>query len=325
MHNQIHFPTGLENLTLPKRHAHQLRLALDAHPRLGIGIYVVSVLTLFTASITLNPGHWPIQLALSNLAALCMTTIGLLIRRQYDGLVRNREQLAQLLPYPVLGIAPLPPAHSGALPYALYTSQEPDSYIATAFHTLSQNLQQLTAAQPLKVLNVTSTDASEGKSSTTINLATAFAQQGQRVLLVDADLRRPTLHQHFHLEDNTCGLSHYLAELSELADVIQPTFEARLFLIPAGAITPQPVELLSSERLSQLIAYIQEANSPYDLLLIDSPPIKGLADAMLISNRVQHTLLIVAAQQTKQAELLSSHERLLQTQTQILGTVLTKC
>ena len=317
-----YMPTGLEHLPLPSQRWWWLWRLLKRHPKTALGIYAGTTLSIWSLA-ELTSHAWLLHFVLANGVGISLCLIAILIRDGLSDTIKNREQLQKTLPLILLGVAPITRARS-RLPYALYSSQQPDSPVAHAFRALHQNILTVTQHQALTTLNITSTDASEGKSSTTINLATIFAQTGKKVLLVDADLRRPTLHQHLGL-NNTKGLAHYLAELNTLESVIQPTGIERVYLIPAGAITPHPVELLSSERLSLLIEYVKQTDNDFDLLIIDSPPVMGLADAMLISNRTQATILVVAAYQTKRAMLQSITDRLQQQgHAKLIGMVLTK-
>ena len=319
---QAALPTGLEHLQLPSQRWRWLWRLLKRHPKTAIGVYLGVTLGVFGLTELVAP-RWVLHFTLANLIGISASVITVLIRDGLSDTIKNRDQLQKTLPLILLGVAPITRSRS-RLPYALYSSQMPDSPVAHAFRALHQNLLSVTQQQPLTALNITSTDASEGKSSTTINLATVFAQSGKKVLLVDADLRRPTLHQHLNL-DNTKGLGHFLAELSPLESVIQSTAIDNLFLIPAGAITPHPVELLSTEHLPELVEYVQRPDNDFDLLIIDSPPVMGLADALLISNRIQSTIMVVAAYQTKRAYLESCVERLQQQgNANLIGMVLTK-
>jgi capsular exopolysaccharide synthesis family protein len=180
-----------------------------------------------------------------------------------------------------------------------------------------------TRAGAPKVLNVTSTDASEGKSSTAINMATAFAQAGKSVLLVDADLRKPTLHKHFKL-DNSKGLTNYLVGQESLESITQTSFIPEVYIITSGPLSPNPVELLSSDRLSDLVAFADSSACEFDIIIFDSPPILGLADALVIGNRTHATVLVAAWNQTRKRPLQAAFTRLRQARSNVIGVVMTK-
>ncbi len=293
---------------------------LKRHEKTFLWVYLsVFLLTLFfTEALERNLIiHFP----LSFLVGLSTGLAVALIRGHVEETIKNPADLHHTIPLPILGIAPS--NKNSEYVYALQTAHDPLSPVAQAFYDLRNNLRLLTQNTAPKILNITSSDASEGKSSTTVNLATAFAQQGRKVLLIDADLRRPTLHKHFEL-DNTKGLGNYLGGLNKLENVIQPTFIANLAVIPAGPITPHAVELLASERLKTLISTLEQGLLNFDLVLIDSPPVMGLADALLISNRSHATILVAACHQTSKRALVSSYQRLKQAHINLIGTVLTK-
>lgn len=311
------FETG--NIPLAEKLS-KLHIVFKRRKKTILGVCLaVFLLTLF-ATEALQP-NLARNFALSFILGLCAGIIAGFIHEGTDATIKNREMLARTLPLPLLGIAPASGKKTGD--YAFQTARQPDSAIAEAFRSLRNNLLVVTQQNTPKVINITSTDASEGKSSTSINLVTAFAQAGNKVLLIDADLRRPTLHKHFGL-DNTKGLGNYLAGLDEMESVIRPTSIPGLQVISSGPITPHPVELLSGARLNQLIASAENGKAGFDLIIIDSPPVIGLADALLISNRVHATLLVVACNQTRRRPLLLAFDRLRQARTNIVGVVMTK-
>lgn len=244
------------------------------------------------------------------------------IYENMDDRIGNSYALREILPLPLLGVAPPAPRrekHS----YALLTAKKPNSRVARAFHSLRHNILSNLEQQQVQVINITSTDASEGKSSTSINLATSLADAGKKVLLIDADLRRPTLHKYFEL-DNTKGFGTYLTGISTLADISHATDISGLYVAPAGPITPHPVELLSGEHMEALPQLAASEDYDFDVILIDSPPVMGMADALLISNRVDATLLVVAGNQTGETALQNTFARLHQAKTNLMGMVMTK-
>lgn len=298
----------------------KLRIVVKRREKTLLSVYLsVFLLALFVTE-ALNPNLVK-NFILSFILGLCAGVIAAFVREGTDAIIKNSDMLARVLPIPLLGIAPAIPKKAGN--YAFQSADHPNSKVAEAFRSLRNNLLVITQQQHPKVINVTSTDASEGKSSTSINLATAFAQAGTRVLLIDADLRRPTLHKHFKL-DNTKGLGNYLAGLDDFNKLIRPTKIANLQLLSSGPITPHPVELLSGERLAQLVAITEQQDAPFDLIIIDSPPVMGMADALLIGNRVHATLLVVACNETRRRPLHAAFERLKQARTNMVGVVLTK-
>lgn len=264
-----------------------------------------------------------LNLALGAVLGLFIGTVVAFLLEFLDDRIKSTEDLEKVLPIPVLGIAPTGGKEWKQHNYALLTIEKPTSAVAESFRSLRTNLMFATREGAPKVMNVTSCDASEGKTSTIINLATAFAQAGKRVLLVDADLRKPTLHKHFKL-DNSKGFSHYLVGQEHLESVIQECFIPEVYVMTSGPLSPNPVELLSSERLSELVAFIDSPACDYDIILLDSPPILGLADALVIGNRTHATLLVAAWNQSHKRPLQAAFSRLRQARNNVIGIVMTK-
>ncbi|MGB5598688.1 MAG: polysaccharide biosynthesis tyrosine autokinase [Thiothrix litoralis] len=316
----IHVPTFETDGTSFREELQKFRMITKRREKTLLGVYLgVFLFVLFTME-GLQP-NLPRNFVLSFILGLCAGILAAFVREGTDAAIKNREMLARVLPLPLLGVAPVISKKAGS--YAFQSAKNPDSTVAAAFRALHSNLLIVTQQSQPKVINITSTDASEGKSSTSINLATQYAQAGSKVLLIDADLRRPTLHKHFEM-DNTKGLGNYLAGMDPLDSLIRPTFIPGLQIISSGPITPHAVELLSSEPLTQLISNAEQGHSDFDLIIIDSPPVMGMADALLIGNRVHATLLVVACNETRRRPLHAAFERLKQSRTNIIGVVMTK-
>ncbi|MEB4593333.1 polysaccharide biosynthesis tyrosine autokinase [Candidatus Thiothrix sp. Deng01] len=266
-----------------------------------------------------------LNLALGVVLGLFLGTVAAFLLEFLDDRIKSIDDLERVLPVPILGIAPSMGKGSRQKQqnYALLTVEKPTSAVAEAFRSLRTNLMFATRAGAPRVLNVTSTDASEGKSSTSINLATAFAQAGKSVLLIDADLRKPSLHKHFKL-DNSKGLTHYLVGQETLKGITQTSFIPEVYVITSGPLSPNPVELLSSERLVELVAFADSPQCEFDIIILDSPPILGLADALVIGNRTHATLLVAAWNESRKRPLQAAFNRLRQARTNIIGVVMTK-
>ncbi len=168
-------------------------------------------------------------------------------------------------------------------------------------------------------LLIASTKPSEGKSTTAISTALSFARSGSRVLLIDGDLRKPSLHRTLQLK-NDQGFSELLSNQKMMNEVIKTAFDDRLYIITSGTIPPDPVSLLSGVRLQQVL---QEAQKAFDMIIIDGPPVMGLADAPLIAAASKAVLFVVeAGGRTNQQKIAIS--RMAVTGTPIVGAVLTK-
>lgn len=197
----------------------------------------------------------------------------------------------------------------------------PRSPAAEAYRVLRTNLQFSSLDKPLHSLMVTSPGPGEGKSTTIANLAMVLAQAGNRVLLLDADLRRPNLHKLFQLP-NSIGLTNALLQHGDhLDDFIQDAGHNNLFVLTTGPIPPNPAELLGSERMREMLHILQER---YDVLLIDSPPVLAVADAAILSNQVDGLILVASAGETRFDMLIRAIERLESVGTRPLGIVLNK-
>lgn len=281
-----------------------------------IGVFLAALLLQELLEVSANR-----NLIISSLLGLCVGIIAGFIREGQDTTINSREALARTLPLPLLGCAPA--IANNTVSYALQSQRFPEGKVAVAFRALRNNLLLVTRPQHPLVLNFTSSDASEGKSSSSINLASVFAASGYKVLLIDGDLRRPTLHNHFNT-DNIKGFGTYLAGLCSLEAVIKPTDIANLHIITSGPTTPHAVELLGSEHLTTLVKRTAANELGFDLVIIDAPPVLALADALLISNRTHATLMVVASHQTRRSQVTAAYARLQQAKVNLIGAVLTK-
>jgi len=202
----------------------------------------------------------------------------------------------------------------------LITHLNPKSPIAEQYRTIRTNIDFSLADRNLRSLVVTSSGPGEGKSMTTANLAVVMAQQGRKVLLVDADLRKPTVHYTFRLI-NTEGLSNLLTKRAKLTDVITKTDVDNLYVITSGPIPPNPAELLSSRAMHELMT---EALGIFDIIIFDTPPVLAVTDAQILSSQVDGTVLVVASGKTEKDAALEAKDLLQKSQARILGVVLNR-
>jgi len=202
----------------------------------------------------------------------------------------------------------------------LITHLNPKSPIAEQYRTIRTNIDFSIADRNLRSLVVTSSGPGEGKSMTTANLAVVMAQQGRKVLLVDADLRKPTVHYTFRLV-NTEGLSNLLTKRAKLTDVLTKTDVDNLYVITSGPIPPNPAELLSSRAMHELMT---QALGIFDIIIFDTPPVLAVTDAQILSSQVDGTVLVVASGKTEKDAALEAKDLLQKSQARILGVVLNR-
>jgi non-specific protein-tyrosine kinase len=201
----------------------------------------------------------------------------------------------------------------------LITISNPRSPIAEAYRTLRTNLEFSNLDKALRSLLVTSAGAEEGKSTTLANLAVTIAQSGKRVILVDADLRRPTLHQVFGLK-NSVGLSDMVRDDTILANPpTQDTSVPNLKVLTSGQLPPNPAEILGSKRMSEILAALLERA---DMVLFDAPPVLAVTDAAVLSSKVDGVLLVVSAGKTKRENARRAQVQLQKINANIIGAVL---
>jgi capsular exopolysaccharide synthesis family protein len=201
----------------------------------------------------------------------------------------------------------------------LITLTEPRSAAAEAYRTLRTNLMFSSVERPIQTLLVTSPVDGEGKSDAVANLAVTFAQGGNKTILVDADLRRPSQHNIWGVKNR--GLTTMMLDDAALAN--PPLVESgveNLLLLPAGEEPPNPADLLSSKRMSEVIG-ILKARANY--ILFDSPPVLAAPDAALLGIKLDGVLLVVKSGQSRRDQTAAAREALEQVNVRVLGAVLT--
>ena len=192
------------------------------------------------------------------------------------------------------------------------------SMISEQYRTIRTNIQFLSIEKPYRTLIITSPGFGEGKTTTTANLGVVMAQQGKKILIVDADLRNPMLHSIFNIE-NTVGLTNVLIDQSSLQETIRKTGIDNLDILPSGPIPPIPAELLSSDAMKELM---EQALEEYHVILFDSPPVNTLSDAQILSNLVDGVVIVVNSGKTKKETGIKALEALKSANAKLLGVVL---
>ena len=200
----------------------------------------------------------------------------------------------------------------------LIAYSHPMSSIAEHCRAIRTNLTFMSPEKPFEVLVVTSPGPREGKTTFATNLAITLAQAGDRVLLIDTDLRRPRIHKTFHTSLER-GVTSILVGEHSLSDAVQETEIGGLDVLVAGPVPPNPSELLHVTRFRDLLA---EARRRYDRVILDSPPVGAVTDAAIIAPRVDATVVVVRGQQTHKEELRLAVRQLRDVGARIAGVVL---
>lgn len=208
----------------------------------------------------------------------------------------------------------------GLLAYSLITLEQAKSPISEAFRTLRTNVQFTSVDSETKKIMVTSAGPREGKSSTVANLAVSMAQAGKSVLIIDADLRNPTQHKLFGL-NNGEGLSVSLVQDQDGHNYIQETQVPGVKVLTGGPIPPNPAELVGSQRMKRLIEKVSEQ---FDVVLIDTPPVIAVTDAAILAQEVDGVILVLASGEVNKDFAQRAKEQLDKVGAKILGAVLNK-
>jgi succinoglycan biosynthesis transport protein ExoP len=244
------------------------------------------------------------------------------LRESLDDTITSKDDLDRTQPgLPVLGIIPAMSGRTGGIK-DLIADTRPHSAAAEAYRSLRTSVQFLTLDtldRPIRILQVTSPRTFEGKTTTVANLAVTLAAAGQRVIVVDCDLRRPRQHDVFRLP-NEVGLTSVLLGDAPMSDALQAVPEHKdLFLLSSGERSVNPAELLSGPRTREVFAVLERMA---DVVLVDCPPVLPVTDAVLISGRVDATFLVVSAGLTSAKDLARALEVLGQVDAPVSGFVL---
>ncbi len=237
-----------------------------------------------------------------------------------DDSIKAKDDFERAVPgVGVLGLIPLVPDWKSRAESRIVSLSDPNSPTAEAYRTLRTSIQFLGIDRQVRLVQVTSASAQEGKSTTLANLAVAFASSGLRTIAVCCDLRRPRLHEFFHV-NNEVGFTSVLLGTVALSKALQPVYgQERLFLLASGPLAPNPAELLSSSRTADLLRNLA---SQADIVLIDSPPVLPVTDALILSQRVDSTVLVSSVGTTTRKAAARTVEMLRQVNAPLVGAVL---
>ena len=240
-----------------------------------------------------------------------------IVRHLLDTTVRTDDDVEEITDEPVIGAVHFDP-RAGKEP--LIVESDPSSPRSEAFRAVRTNLMFVDAANHPTTILLTSSIPGEGKSTTIANLALTLAKSGSRVCLIEGDLRRPRLLDYLGLE-GSAGLTDVLIERAELDDVLQPYGADKLEVIGAGAIPPNPSELLASEAMSLVLARL---SARFDYVLIDTPPVLPVTDAVVLSTKVDGVIVLVGTTIVRKEQLSATLEALGAVNNTLLGLVLNR-
>ncbi|MFC5577701.1 GumC family protein [Lysobacter niabensis] len=256
------------------------------------------------------------NLALGLLVGGMLGVLAAFARHYLDRTIHSPKALESLIQRPVLGM--IPRLGGGMTP--AQASVDLRSPFAEAYRSVRTALQFATAHGLPYSLLVSSAGPGEGKTTTAMELARNIAQLGKRVVVVDADLRNPSVHKLLGVS-NSVGLSNVLAGASGVEGAVQATKDPNLSVITSGPLPPNPPELLAGDGLAALLESLRQH---FDMVVLDGPPVLGLADAPLLGHRAEATLLVATAEQTRTDALQGAMQRLMAARARVLGSVLTR-
>ena len=195
--------------------------------------------------------------------------------------------------------------------------KNPKSIAAEAYRSLKTNIQYSSFDKEYKTIVITSSNPGEGKSTTSGNLELTLAEGESRVLLVDCDMRKPSMHKNFRVT-NTYGIADILLQRKKVMDVAH-MYNKNLSIITAGKVPPNPAEMLGSKAMS---AFLEEMKEHFDYIILDTPPVQVVADAQILSTKVDGTIIVVRAGVTKKEDVNDTVNTLKKVNANIIGTVL---
>ena len=195
--------------------------------------------------------------------------------------------------------------------------KKPKSITAEAYRTLRTNIQYSSFDKEVRVIVVTSSEAGEGKSTTAGNLAISFSQAQKKTIMIDCDLRKPSLHKKFRIS-NMVGLSDLLKGRESLKEAVHK-YNDYLDILTSGKVPPNPAEMLGSRSMENLLEKLKEE---YDMIIIDSAPLQAVTDAQILSRKADGTIIVVRAEKTKRDSVIQAKELLQKVDANILGIVL---
>ena len=257
-----------------------------------------------------------INTALAGVVGGMLAVGGIFLMDALDDTVRDPDHVEQALELPILGMLPQHEEEEKAV----IAIEQPRHPTVEAFRTLRTNIRYSSVDHPVRKLLVTSADPGVGKTSTVTNLAAVLAQGGSKVLLVDADLRKPKIHHHLGQANHEGFSDIFVQENVDLNALIQNDVDrGSLSVLTSGSIPPNPAELLGSQKMAQ---FLEEMEKEYDYILLDSPPLMAVTDAAVLAQAADGVLVVVKPGTTQLGALLGAVEQLRRVGARILGLVM---
>jgi capsular exopolysaccharide synthesis family protein len=253
--------------------------------------------------------------ALAGLLGLLIGVGVAILREMLDVTIKTGETLRLVAAAPVLAVVPF---DSKAKRSPLVMSGDPRSARAEAFRRLRTNLQFVDVDHPVQAIVITSSVPDEGKTTTSVNLAFAFAEMGRRVVLIEADLRRPRIAEYLGIE-GAVGLSNVLAGQVAVGDVLQQWGHGDLHVLASGFVPPNPSEMLGSRNMAALLIRLR---AEFDVIIIDTPPLLPVTDAAVVATHADGAVLVARSGKTAQARVRTALAGLRAVDSRVLGCVL---
>jgi len=282
----------------------------------GVTANNISIVDLATPPLKPSKPNLLLNMALAALLGLGLGVLAALVLEALDETIATPDDVEKKLGVPMLGVTPF--LEKGETP--LEALGDIRSGFSEAYYSLRTALQFSTPDGAPSSLLVTSARPAEGKSTTAYAIALNLARVGKRVLLVDGDLRNPSMHRVVGVE-NERGMSNLLSGSADLAGVVRPTSQENLYFIPCGPLPPNPAELWGGDRLRQFLA---ETRNSFDHVVIDGPPVLGFADSPMLAAAVNGVLFALESRGTRRGQARGALKRLQVGRAHLLGAVLTK-
>jgi polysaccharide biosynthesis transport protein len=295
------------------------KAAADLSPERQDGTEAVQVNTIAGAEVPTEASSpkVPQNLSIGLILGLLLGVGMAVLRHVLDTKIRNENDVRILTGSPILGVV----AYDQDVPsHPVILRDEPLAAPSEAVRRLRTNLQFIDVANRPKSIVVSSSIPAEGKTTIAINLAVSLADAGARVILVDADLRRPSIAEYLHIEGGV-GLTTVLIGRADVKDVVQPFGTTSLDVLPAGQVPPNPSELLGSVAMADLL---ERLSASYDMVLLDSPPLLPVTDAVVLSKLAGGALVVVGADRIHRPELQQSLDSLETAGAHLFGIVMNK-